>query len=189
MNKDEFNSLGVMEQIEYINKLLKDNMTLTSISKTLGVGRSTIRDRFKKLNYTYSKDLNEYMLNGNINCHTDVIQENKKVLKSINANDLKKYDDSNTDVKGLDKAVKSKLINVMGEYDVLMEMIELYKRNSNVLQSSITIDLPNVESELTSFRVNKDILKQFNDFVKEQKEYRKIDLVSMALKEYVENHR
>lgn len=188
MNKDEFNRLEVIEQIEYINKLLKDNMTLTSISKDLGIGRSTIRDRFKKLEYTYSKDLNQYILNVNIDCNTDVIQANKKVLKSINAKDLKKYDDSNTDVKLLDDAMKSKLVNVMGEYDVLMEMIELYKCNSNILQNKITIDLPNVESELTSFRVNKEILKDFNEFVKEQKEYRKIDLVSMALKEYMENH-
>lgn len=189
MNKDEFNSLEVIEQIEYINKLLKDNMTLTSISKTLGVGRSTIRDRFKKLNYIYSKDLNKYTLSDNTDCYTDVIQENKKVLKSINSNDLKKYDDSNTDVKSLDKAVKSKLINVMSEYDVLMEMIELYKRNSTVLQSSIVINLPDVGSELTSFRVNKEILKQFKEFLKEQREYRNIDLVSMALKEYMENHK
>lgn len=189
MNKDEFNSLQVMEQIEYINKLLKDNMTLTSISKTLGVGRSTIRDRFKKLDYTYNKDLNKYALSDNKDCNTDVAQANKKVLKSINTNDLKKYDDSNTDVKSLDKAMKGKLINVMGEYDVLMEMIELYKSNSNVLQSNILIDLPNVASELTSFRVNKEILKQFKEFLKEQREYRNIDLVSMALKEYMENHK
>lgn len=189
MNKDEFNSLEVMEQIEYINKLLKDNMTLTSISKGLGIGRSTIRDRFKKLNYTYSKDLNKYILDRNVACSTDVIQENKKVLKSINANDLEKYDVGNTDVKTLDRDMKSKIVNVMGEYDVLMEMIQLYKSNSSVLQSNIIIDLPNVESELTSFRVNKETLKDFNDFVKKQKEFRKIDLVSMALKEYIENHR
>lgn len=188
MNKEEFNSLEVMDQIEYINKLLKKDMTLTSISKTLDIGRSTIRDRFKKLNYRYSKELNKYILNENSICNTDVIQGNKKSLKSINANDLKKYDDSITDVKALDETMKSKLINVMGEYDVLMEMIELYKCNSQVLQSNVIIDLPDVESELTSFRVNKEILKEFNDFVKNQKEFRKIDLVSMALKEYMENH-
>lgn len=189
MNKDEFNRLEVTEQIEYVNKLLKDNMTLTSISKDLNIGRSTIRDRFKKVDYTYSKDLNEYILNKDISCNTDVIQDNNKVLNNVNAKDLKKYDDSNTDVKSLDEAMKSKLVNVMGEYDVLMEMIQLYKSNSNILQNKIIIDLPNVESELTSFRVNKEILKDFNDFVKEKNEFRKIDLVSMALKEYMENHR
>lgn len=188
MNKDEFNSLEVIEQIEYVNKLLKDNMTLTSISKVLGIGRSTIRDRFKKLEYTYSKDLNQYILNENIDCYTDVVHSGTKSLNSINADNLKKYDVSDTDVKNLDKTIKGKLVNVMSEYDVLMEMIELYKRNSSVLQSSIVIDLPNVESELTSFRVNKEILKQFKEFVKEQRGYKNVDLVSMALKEYMENH-
>ncbi|MFR3071864.1 MAG: hypothetical protein ACLTK8_03420 [Paeniclostridium sp.] len=188
MNKDEFNSLEVIEQIEYVNKLLKDNMTLTSISKGLGIGRSTIRDRFKKLEYRYSKDLNQYILNENIDCHTDVVHSDTKSLNSINADNLKKYYVSDTDVKNLDKTIKGKLVNVMSEYDVLMEIIELYKRNSSVLQSSIVIDLPNVESELTSFRVNKEILKQFKEFVKEQRGYKNVDLVSMALKEYMENH-
>lgn len=188
MNKDKFNSLEVIEQIEHVNKLLKDNMTLTSISKDLGIGRSTIRDRFKKLKYTYIKGLNQYVLNEKIDCHTDVLQSDTKSLNSINADSLKKYDASSTDVKNLDASIKGKLVNVMSEYDVLMEMIELYKSNSNVLQSNIIINLPNVESELTSFRVNKEILKEFNIFVKNQKEFRKIDLVSMALKEYMENH-
>lgn len=188
MSKDEFNSLEVIEQIEYVNKLLKDNMSLTSISKDLGIGRSTIRDRFKRLGYTYSKDLNQYILNENTYCHADVVQSSPKSLNSINADSLKKYDVSGTDVKNLDKTIKGKLVNVMREYEVLMEMIELYKRNSSVLQSNIVIDLPNVESELTSFRVNKEILKQFKEFIKEQREYKNVDLVSMALKEYIENH-
>ena len=188
MNKDKFNSLEVIKQVEYINKLLRDNMTLTSISKDLGVGRSTIRDRFKKLDYIYCKDLNQYIFNEDVYCHTDVVQSNTRALSSINTDSFKKYNVSDTDVKTLDKTMKNKLVNVMNEYDILMEMIELYKSNSNVLQSNIIIDLPTAESELTSFRVNKEILKDFNDFVKEQKEYRKIDLVSMALKEYMENH-
>lgn len=189
MNRDKFNSLEVIYQIEYINNLLKENKTLTSIAKDLDIGRSTIRDRFKKLNYRYSKELNKYVLNNGVKCISDVIQKNNKSLKSINNNDLIKYNDCMPDVKQLNEDMKNKLVNVMSEYDVLIEMIELYKRNSNVIQSKIIIDLPDVESELTSFRVNKDILEEFNSFVKEQKGYRKIDLVSMALKEYMENHK
>ena len=186
MNKEEFNKLEAIEQVDYINNLLKKGKSLTLISKELGVGRSTIRDRFKKLGYTYSKDLSQYI---KVNCNTNVVQSNKKVLQDINSNDLKKYNVSNTEVKTLNKDIKDKIINVMGEYDVLMEMIQLYKSNSNVIQNSIIIDLPNVESELASFRVNKQILKEFNEFVKDKKEFRKIDLVSMALKEYMETHK
>ncbi|RDY22408.1 hypothetical protein CHF27_013615, partial [Romboutsia maritimum] len=135
--------------------------------------------RFKKIGYKYNKQLNQYIKHIN---NTDVVQSNTKSLKSINNNDLEMYNNSNTDVN-------NKIINITNEYETLMQMIELYKSNSNILQSKIIIDLPKAESELTSFRVNKEILKQFNEFTKEQKEFKKIDLVSMALKEYIENHR
>lgn len=179
MNKDKFNNLDVMEQVEYINSLLENKRSLTSISKDLSIGRSTISERFKKIGYKYNKQLNQYIKHIN---NTDVVQSNTKSLKSINNNDLEMYNNSNTDVN-------NKIINITNEYETLMQMIELYKSNSNILQSKIIIDLPKAESELTSFRVNKEILKQFNEFTKEQKEFKKIDLVSMALKEYIENHR
>lgn len=182
MNKDKFNNLDVMEQVEYINNLLENKRSLTSISKDLSVGRSTISERFKKLGYRYNKQFNQYIKHDDSNSNTDVVFCNTKSLKSLKDKDLIMYNDSNTDVN-------SKLINITNEYEILMEMIELYKSNSNVLQNKIIIDLPEAESELTSFRVNKEIIKQFNEFTKEQKEFRKIDLVSMALKEYMENHK
>ena len=61
MEKDKFNNLSLIEQVEYINSLLEGNKTLTNIAKDIGIGRSTIRDRFKKINYRYSKDLNKYI--------------------------------------------------------------------------------------------------------------------------------
>ena len=60
MNKTEFNSLEVMEQIEYINKQLMKGDTLTNLSKNIGIGRSTISDRFKKVSYKYNKSINQY---------------------------------------------------------------------------------------------------------------------------------
>lgn len=60
MNKTEFNSLEVLEQIEYINKSLLEGNTLTNICKSIGIGRSTIRDRFKKVSYEYNKSINQY---------------------------------------------------------------------------------------------------------------------------------
>ena len=51
MNKTEFNNLDVLEQIEYINKNLLEGNTLTNVCKNIGIGRSTIRDRFKKVSY------------------------------------------------------------------------------------------------------------------------------------------
>ena len=60
MNKTEFNNLDVLEQIEYINKNLLEGNTLTNVCKNIGIGRSTIRDRFKKVSYEYNKNINQY---------------------------------------------------------------------------------------------------------------------------------
>lgn len=195
MEKDKFNNLSLIEQVEYINSLLEENKTLTNIAKDIGIGRSTIRDRFKKINYRYSKDLNKYIKDinvsntGVIRGSADVMKNRQKELNTIDRADLKKYNVSNTSIDNFNSNIKDKLVNITNEYEVLMEMIELYKSNTNVLQGQICIDLPICDSELTSFRVNKKVLNDFNEFVKHNKEFRKIDLVSMALKEYMENHR
>lgn len=195
MEKDKFNNLSLIEQVECINSLLEENKTLTNIAKDIGIGRSTIRDRFKKINYRYSKDLNKYIKDinvsntGVIQGSADVMKNRQKELNTIDRSDLKKYNVSNTSIDNFNSNIKDKLVNITNEYEVLMEMIELYKSNTNVLQSQICIDLPICDSELTSFRVNKKVLNDFNEFVKHNKEFRKIDLVSMALKEYMENHK
>ncbi|MBP3931834.1 MAG: hypothetical protein J6D47_19980, partial [Peptostreptococcaceae bacterium] len=59
MNKSEFNELEVMEQIQYINKMLIGS-TVTKVCEAIGIGRSTIRDRFKNLGYKYNKTTNQY---------------------------------------------------------------------------------------------------------------------------------
>ncbi len=48
MNKEKFNKLEVIEQIKYINEKLKEN-SLTKICDEIGIARSTIRGRLKKI--------------------------------------------------------------------------------------------------------------------------------------------
>lgn len=191
MTKDEFNNMEVLDQIDYINKSLEEGNTLTNTCNDIGVGRSTIRDRFKKVEYVYSKTDNRYIHN---DCNTDEINSirHSKVKNDISIKDIKQKlnNVNNTDVSLMnDKAIQSNLINIANEYNTLIEMIELYKRNSNILSTQIVIDLDNTENTLTTLRVNTDVLQMFNEFVEANRQFKKVDLVSMALKEYVLNHR
>lgn len=191
MTKEQFNQLEKTEQVEYINNKLKEGYSLTKISKELNVGRSTISERFKKINYIYNKDLNKYVYNDSLTDVEKVVRD-VRVKEDITFNDIdeKLNNGSNTDVSLInDKVVQSNLINLSNEYQILIEMIELYKKNSNILSTQIVIDLETTENTLTTFRVNTDVLRQFNEFVDEHKEYKKVDLVSMALKEYMSNHK
>lgn len=191
MTKERFNQLEKLEQVQYINSKLKEGYSLTKISKELGVGRSTISERFNKIKYFYSKESNEYIYNDSVT-NVDRSVRPSKVKEDIIINEVneKLSNGSNTDVSLMsDKVVQSNLINLSKEYQTLIEMIELYKKNSNILSTQIVIDLDTTDNTLTTLRVNTDVLRQFNEFVNENKQYKKVDLVSMALKEYMSNHK
>lgn len=196
MNKYKFNNLKILEQIDYINNQLKNNNSITSVCKELGVGRSTIRDRFKKVNYIYSKDCNSYIYNKSI---TDVVQPNLEATNRRSTSDMTVlYNDSITDVMPKDtiaeiitksdKEIKKTLLDLVNNYDVLKDIIELHRRNTSVIKQQILIDLDDSENKLTTLRVNKKVLEQFDQFCDNNKQYKKVDLLSQALKDFISNH-
>lgn len=178
MNKDVFNSLDIMDQVAYINNQLKLNKSLTQISKDLNIGRSTIRERFKKINYIYSKDNNQYLLDNGRS--TPVI--NNKITPVI------KEDVVNDIVNKSDIEVKETLLDIVNNYSVLKEMIELHKNNSLTIKQQININLDTTETKLATVRFNLKELELFNEFCKNNSQYKKVDLISMALKEFREKH-
>lgn len=199
MSKEEFNKLEVLEQIQYINNQLENNKSVTSVCKEIGVGRSTIRDRFKKVNYIYSKDLNKYIHNESI---TDVLQEPTEPLGVNNGcatSDINKVNNNNiTDViqndtvteiiNKSDEEIKNNLLDLVNNYDVLKDIIELHRRNTSVIKQQIIIDVEDAESKLTTLRVNSKVLEQFNMFCSSNKQYKKVDLLSQAMKEFIEKY-
>jgi len=56
----EFDRLEVLSQLEYINNELTKGNTLTKICESVGIGRTTIRDRFLKERYSFNKTNNKY---------------------------------------------------------------------------------------------------------------------------------
>ena len=197
MTKDQFNKLELLNQISYINNQLEKNNSLTSICKDLDISRSTIRDRFKKIGYNYSKDLKKYLYNESI---TDVHQEDEKFNNGCITTDIQtKNNNSTTGViqedvmtevlNKSDGEIKKTLLDIVNNYDVLKEIIELHKSNTSVVKQQITIDLEEAESKLTTIRVNAREMELFNKFCEDNKQYRKIDLISQALKEFREKYK
>ncbi len=196
MTKEQFNKLNVLEQIEYINSQLENNNSITSVCKELNIGRSTIRDRFKKLNHSYCKDLNRYINNSSV---TDV-EQNPITKDNRCTSDVTRIEEnvSNTDVVQVDKVtdiinksdveIKETIIDIVNNYDVLKEIIELHRRNTSVIKQQIVIDVEGAESKLITLRVNSKELELFNEFCKDNKQYKKIDLISQALKEFREKY-
>lgn len=117
------------------------------------------------------------------NNHIKVIEDSKQ-----------EYDNSNTLVIK-QKEIQNKLIGLAKNYDKILKIIQEYdeqsdeqsdKNNSNI---SIQLPMENKTDFRATIRVNNVVWENFSDFTNKHKEFTKRDLISMALKEYMENHK
>ena len=60
MNKKLFNSLTIIEQINYFNEKLKQGLNISEICSDINISYNTIRHRFSNNFYTYNKLNNKY---------------------------------------------------------------------------------------------------------------------------------
>lgn len=191
MNKDEFNALEVLEQIDYINKQLKNNSSITGVCKDLGIGRTTIRDRFKKLNYTYDKEVNAYILKENNDCNTDVINTDngcRTPIGSAEITEVHKEEGLFDIIEKSDAEIKNNLLELAKNYELLKEIIDIHASNKKVIKQQIVIDIEEADSKLVTTRINKKILDEFNQFCDNNKQFRKVDLLSQAIKNFIDQH-
>lgn len=100
------------------------------------------------------------------------------------------YDKSITPVIN-QKEIQGKIIGLAQNYDKILKLIQEYDKKYDEEYDGITIELPieTIRDFRTSIRVNNVIWEQFNEFANNNKEFTKRDLLSMALKEYIENHK
>ena len=60
MTRNLFNSLTIIEQINYFNEKLKEGFNITEICSEINISYNTIRHRFSKNFYTYNRLNNRY---------------------------------------------------------------------------------------------------------------------------------
>lgn len=191
MNKTEFNNLDVLEQIEYINKSLLEGNTLTNICKNIGIGRSTISDRFKKVSYKYNKAINQYeSIVEIIEAETVVPAEANKPIKE----DIKPIiQQSSNLVVGTDSEILSHIIN---NYDdnlsKLNEMYNWYKlQSSNKVVQTEKFKVDDFEGDIVvrSYKLYEPIQREFLEFCKKNNKYKVQDILSQALKEFLNKYK
>ena len=93
MNKEEFNKLGVKDQIDFINIEL-EKKSLTKISEEMKVSRKTLRNRFDKVGYVYDKQSNKYIIKS-------IEKDEVGLNNTINANVLF------SKIEGLERQIKA----------------------------------------------------------------------------------
>lgn len=200
---------NIDEVATYLNNELNKGRTQKEIEiNDFKVNERVIAKRLTKRGY--KKVDNQYVKYDNSN--TVVIQKsslpdnigeplNNKVVEPkikqynnsnivVNKGNKMEYDNSNTLVIN-QKEIQNKLIGLAQNYDKILRVIQEYDKKYDNQYDGITVELP-IETKAdfrATIRLNNVIWEQFSEFVNNHKEFTKRDLISMALKEYMKNHK
>lgn len=178
MTNEEFKKLNDIDKINYINSKLEKGQTVIRIREDLGIGEKSLQKIIKEAGYVYNQKLRQYI---------PTTESTTKPLEvsvvETNTNTLLTTEKANT------------LDYLSNNINILMDMIEKYKTTTQSTTESttnyITIDLiddKHLKPKPKSIRINEFVYQEWQEFCDKQ-HYSKMDLISMALKEYMEKYK
>ena len=169
--------------INNINELLREGKTVKEIRELLGYSEKKFQKEIKNLGYKFDQRLKQYINN-------DIVKlsdSNSNTLCNTTCNTA-----PSTEI--INKSDKENL-NFIGEnIEILKEMLMYYKRNkeSNTNNNGIVIDLIDDKhkdnGKPKSVRVNYFIWEEWKEFTSKNS-FSSKDLISMALKEYMDKYK
>lgn len=180
MNKDQFNKLDFIEKIEYLNNKLREGQTVIRIREDIGIGEKALQREIKANGYRYNNKEKQYMptTESTTKSTTEIITTNKSGENTI----------------VVPKQQQQILGYLENNFEVLQEFLEKYKSTTKATTESTTnnivinlVDDKHLNPKPKSIRINEFIYQDWQKFCN-TKHYSKQDLVSMALKEYMEKY-
>ena len=175
VNKEQFNNLGTLEQIEYINSQL-DTLSLTKVCQNIGIDRSTVRKRFKSKGWELVE--NRYIKTDNLTstANTNNTTNTKTHQKSNKSNDIKILEDK---INSLEAQIKG-----------IMDIIN----TNNTINTVDISELKKYDGTTVSrnYRINEEIQQEFkllcNKFTSGTV-YTVTDIISLALEDFINKHK
>ena len=169
--------------INNINELLREGKTVKEIRELLGYSEKKFQKEIKNLGYKFDQRLKQYINN-------DIVK-----LSDSNSNTLcNTICNTALSTEIINKSDKENL-NFIGEnIEILKEMLMYYKRNkeSNTNNNGIVIylidDKHKDNGKPKSVRVNYFIWEEWKEFTSKNS-FSSKDLISMALKEYMDKYK
>ena len=188
------NFMKNMDSIDKLNKILQldqEGKERDEIVKIMGYKNlKSLTGFMSGKGYTYS---NGYILKDNDKSMTTVSDDNSMKKVSI---------ENNADEKGMtsliDSDLKNNLVGLAGDYPDIKKMLEWFKNmndDKSMIEVSATItdglkiDIDNSEYIRTTVRVSKNSWNKFEEFCNSHKEFKKQDILSQALNEFIEKYK
>ncbi|MEG2379972.1 MAG: hypothetical protein RSB77_07130 [Bacilli bacterium] len=164
MNKEEFKNLDILEQIELVNKVLKEGKTLTTFSEEVEISRKTISKNFSKLGYKFSQSKKQYIIE-----KTNVqAGEQKKYYSNITESNIKTTPEEVSNIPVIQNITTNLEIS-NNQKNSLMYLVD------NVDRIKAILDGPNeYYKDITESNIEKkeDIVKDIYNFKQAKRDYR-----------------
>lgn len=167
-----------------INNYLKEGKTVKEIREILGYSEKSYQKKIKELGYKYNQKEKQYIL-GNV----EIIP-----VKASNTTCNTTCNTVSSDTKLMTLDQENSINFISENIEDLKEMLMYYKRNKecNTTNRGIVISLIDDKDidngKPVSVRINKHIWKEWQEFTKDIN-YSSKELISMALKEYMEKYK
>lgn len=189
MNSTDFKALDIEYKVKYVNELLQQGDSVDNIRINLGVGKNYIGNTLKEQGYKLNRNINQYIKNDTVVTDTTnvVKKPNKKVSKQSNkVNNINTSDDR---IKVLERQIK----DLQSQINIINDMLNKNNATNVVIDTTSFIHsdidkLRNTDTTSSHYRIYKDIQEEFKAFCKEHKQYKVQDIISSAIKEYLDKY-
>lgn len=164
MNKEQFKSLDILAQIEYVNNILKEGKTLTAFSEEVEISRKTISKNFGKIGYKYSQSKKQYILE-NTNVQAG---EQKKYYSNITKSNIKSTPEEVSNISVIDNITTNLEIS-NNQKNSLIYLIDNVDRIKEILDSK-----NEYYKDITDSNIEKkeDIVRDIYNFKQAKRDYR-----------------
>ena len=179
MDRNTFLNMNIDSKINYINNELNKGLKVIEIRESLNVGEKELQKIIKSGGYKYNSKIKNYIrvtevVNGYNNNQSvvgykssDIVVSNSEYEKLINTiNDIQSMND--------------KLNEVYNWYELQNKVVE---------KIELRIDPNNNDTVTRSFKVYEDVYKDFLELSKKHSTYKIQDLISQAIKEFVDKYK
>lgn len=169
--------------INYINSLLKEGKTVKDVRATLGISEKKFQKEIKELGYKFDQKKKAYV---------KALEPHTEILDVEPIKDTVATTNYTTNYTTLQNNQIETLSYLDENIDLIKQLLESYKVNTGANNGKdIIINLNNdrhLNPKPKSIRINEFVWRDWLEFTKDLT-FSKSDLISQALKEFMENHK
>ena len=204
MSYEELIKLKEQEQINYLNTMLNRGLSVKEIRDSLGVGEKKLQKHLKSINYKYDQKIKNYILVAKVSGRSEEVSNynnNQLVVKDKTKANIKSVEAQEINPLPVELRDYDKLINMVNTYqemskrmeqlDKYEEMLQWYELQKSVIDvTPPKLDIPPTDADpvTRSFKIYPDVNNDFKKFCSKNDNYKVQDIISFAIKEFLEKY-